>query len=192
MILRYMLIGMAIGAVTELVARILRLRLYRNAIYPALNILLVFGVIMGGLASASRLLGPLPTALIAGAIGLAYESANLTWLHWWSFQDEREATAAGRTAIVVLLSVLWAVVPFVTVQAEARLHRMSVISPPANKLDQLHEREQQLLRKLDELRQRLHDVETKLEQVRIRAQHVIDKQAAHQPGRKVAAPTPTS
>ena len=191
MILRYMLIGMAIGAVTELVARLLRLRLYRNAIYPVLNILLVFGVIMGGLASANRLLRPLPTALIAGALGLAYESANLTWLHWWSFQDERQATGAGRTAIVVLLSVLWAVVPFVTVQADARLHRVSFVKPPTNKLDQLHEREQQLLRKLDELRQRTHDVETKLEQVRNRQQHFIEKQAVHQPGRTVAAPTPT-
>ncbi len=116
-----MLISVIIGIVTELNARALRLWIYRSPQLPILNVLVMFGVVMGGIASLVPTFGLLPVFLIAFGVGLAYEIANLNLLNWWYFPGERIAFIRGHTAIVVVIAIFWGVVPVMTEAVETAL-----------------------------------------------------------------------
>jgi hypothetical protein len=120
-VLRCMLISMVIGVGGEVSARTLRLWIYRTAYTPLVNIVVMFGVIMGGIAALVPSVGVLPIFFIAFAVGLVYEIANLYVLDWWYFPDERLAFVRGHTAIVVVLALLWGTVPVVTAGVRAVL-----------------------------------------------------------------------
>jgi hypothetical protein len=193
LLLRYVLIGMAIGVVTELVARTLRLWIYQKPQTPVLNVVIVFGLIMGGLASRTKLLG-LPVVMgVAFAIGVLYEVANLRVLKWWHFPNERLAFIRGHAAIVVVLALLWAAVPAVIGKVQRTLPRAGrTFVSGASRLERLNQREQQLMRKLDGLHERARAVETQLEDVRLLKQALLGRQAVRQlrPQDASAAPTP--
>ena len=111
------LLGLIIGTVTEITARTARLWLYRRPYTPVVNILGMFGLIMGGIAAAAGHLGTAATFGLGAAIGLAYELANLFILDWWYFPDERMAAVHGHTAIVLTLTLTWGVVPLMIAAA---------------------------------------------------------------------------
>ena len=107
------LLGAGIGVVSELGAKTLRLWLYRKPIYPALNVIVMFGIIMG---SVSRLAAPwgLAAAFAVGtAIGFAYEWLNFLALDWWSFPDDRFLMFRGRAAIAASVAITWGAVPVI-------------------------------------------------------------------------------
>ena len=117
--LRCMLIGMAIGVATEVSARQLSLWVYRQPVTPVVNVIVVFGLVMGGVASAVPAVGFFPAFVIAFVIGLAYEIANLTVFDWWYFPGERLAFIRGHFAIVTVVAALWGAVPLVAAGVNA-------------------------------------------------------------------------
>lgn len=115
--LRFVLIGIGIGAVSEGAAYAQRLWLYRSPIYPLLNVLVVFGLIMGALASRVGVWGLGPVFAAGAGVGLVYETLNLTVLDWWYFPGERLYGLRGHTAIVIAISLAWGTVPLATALA---------------------------------------------------------------------------
>jgi len=116
-VLACVLLGMIIGTVTEITARTARWWLYRRPYTPVVNVIGMFGLIMGGLAAAVGHLGTAATFGFAAAIGLAYELANLFILDWWYFPDQRMAVVRGHTAIVLTLTLTWGLVPLMIAAA---------------------------------------------------------------------------
>jgi hypothetical protein len=110
-VLRVFLIAVIIGAVSELAARVGRLWVYHRPILAVLNIVVVFGLVMGGVALLAPELGVTGVFAVGFAIGLVYELANLAVLHWWFFPDDRLLFLRGRTACAVGVAVAWGVVP---------------------------------------------------------------------------------
>ena len=190
--LHYMVIGMAIGVVTELAARTFRLWIYNQRQTAVLNVIIVFGVIMGGLASRVRPLGIVVVVGSAFGIGLLYEIANIRLLKWWYFPDERLAFIRGHAAIVVLLALLWAAVP-VTILGVQRVipatQRWSIIG--GSRVERLNQRERQLMQKLDSLHERARAVETQLDEVRVLKQTLLGRHAVRQLGPQEGNPAPT-
>jgi len=190
-VLRCVVIGMLIGTATELVARTLRLWIYRQRHTPVLNVVIVFGLIMGALASRIRPLGlPLVVGIAVG-VGLVYEIGNLRVLKWWDFPDERLAFIRGHAAIVVVLALLWGAVPVMIVGVQAVIPRVSETVLGVSRLERLNQRERQLTRKLDGLRERVRAVETQLDEVRTLKQTLIGRRAVRRLGSSDANPAPT-
>jgi hypothetical protein len=191
-VLRYIVIGMVIGVATELVARTFRLWVYHQPQTPVLNVIIMFGVIMGGLASRTRPLGLPVVAGIAFAIGLLYEIANLRVLKWWYFPNERLAFIRGHVAIVLTLAVLWAAVPAMIVGAQRVVPaKARSLFSGSSRLDRLNERERQLMRKLDGLQERTRAVQTQLEEVRSLKQALLGRQAVRRLAPRETNPAPT-
>lgn len=117
--LRCVIIGIVIGAVAELGARWLQLWVYRRPHYPIVNVVAVFGIIMGSIAALVPSLGIALAFVIAFAVGLLCEIVNLTQLHWWSFPGERVAFIHGHAAIVVAMALLWGFVPLLIAAVRA-------------------------------------------------------------------------
>ncbi len=187
--LRCMVIGIILGVAIELVARTFRLWIYHQLQTPILNVVVMFGLIMGGVASGARTLG-LPLLVVIGfAIGLLYEIANLRILKWWYFPGERLAFVSGHTAIVVVLALLWGLVPAMIAGAQSALPK----ARPSReaRLERLNTREQQLIAKIEALRARQREVETRLEEVRAQKQALLARQAVRRPGIQDASPAPT-
>jgi len=59
------------------------------------------------------------------------------------------------------------------------------------RLDQLNQREKQMIEKLDGLRQRERDVQEKLDEVRVLKQSILDKLQPQKPGTQATPPAPT-
>jgi len=165
--LRCILLGLVLGVVTETAARLLNLWRYHQAQTPILNILGMFGLIMGTLASLVPDIG-IPRAFAGGLLaGLVYEVVNLRVLHWWYFPNERMGFIAGHTAIVVILSLLWGTAPLIIAEANAALPQSRGGRPRLEeRVEALNVRERRLLQRLDVARQQVRDLETRLEAVR--------------------------
>jgi multisubunit Na+/H+ antiporter MnhB subunit len=97
--------------VSELWARVGRLWVYHRPALAVLNVVLVFGVVMGGVALLAPGLGLAGVFAVGFAIGLVYEIANLAVLHWWFFPDDRLLFLRGPAACAVGVAVAWGVVP---------------------------------------------------------------------------------
>jgi hypothetical protein len=191
-VLRCILIGMTIGAVAELGARVLKLWIYRQPQTPILNVVAVFGLIMGGVATLVPTIGVAAAFVIAFAFGLIYEIANLRVLNWWYFPGERLAFLRGHTPIVVVIALLWGFVPVVIAGAQSQLPgARRARAPGQTRLQILSEREQQLIEKLDAVRQRERDLETRLEDVRALKQALLAREAVRRPGKPERSPHET-
>jgi len=105
------LTALAIGVACETGAALGRFWVYRRPLYRVLNVVLVFGLVMGGIATLAGRLG-LGGVFAAGfSIGLAYEALNLAWLDWWFFPDDRLLVLRGRPACAAGVAVAWGLVP---------------------------------------------------------------------------------
>ena len=91
---------MTLGSVTEVCARLLNLWVYRQPQTPVLNVIVVAGLVMGGIATLVPRYGMLPAFVAGVAVGLAYEIANLAFLKWWDFPDQRLGFIRGHVAVV--------------------------------------------------------------------------------------------
>lgn len=109
-----------VGLVTETIARTGRLWIYRKPVNPVINILIMFGLVMGGLSLVVPTLGHGPVLLIAAAIGYGYEQLNFSVLGWWDFPDDRFLVFKGKQACALSVGVLWGLVPLIT-------HHLSVL-----------------------------------------------------------------
>lgn len=103
-----------VGIVMEVTARIGRLWLYRSPVYPVVNILIMFGLVMGGLSLSIATLGPVPVFLLAAAIGYGYEMLNFAVLKWWDFPGDRFLLFKGKQACAISVGLLWGLVPLIT------------------------------------------------------------------------------
>jgi hypothetical protein len=191
-VLPYVLISMVFGVVTEVSARVLKLWVYRQPQTPVLNVIVVFGLVMGSVATLVPRHGRLVAFAIAFALGLAYEIANLAFLKWWDFPDERIGFIRGHAALVLVISALWGGLPVLTATVHAALPRVPHFAEPRQSaIEKLNEREKMLIDKLDATREREHDLESRLEDVRQRKQLVLEKEAGHKVERPRSGPTLT-
>jgi len=198
-VLASVLIGMTLGIVIEVCARLLKLWVYRQPQTPALNVIVVAGLIMGTIATFVPRYGMLPVFIVGFAVGLFYETANLSVLKWWDFPDQRMGFIRGHAAIVVVASVGWGLIPLITARVHAVLPRTVPFEMPhqsqgekaQSQLEKLNEREKALIEKLDAVRQRQGDLEARLEDVRHRKQLLLEKQAVRSVERPAARRSPT-
>ncbi len=105
------LLSIAFGIAAEVAAYTLGLWTYRSVLYPAINVLLVFGVIMGLLAAFTRNMGIQLTFAAAASIGFLYELANFDFLDWWHFPGGQFLIFHGKLTICLVLALLWGSVP---------------------------------------------------------------------------------
>jgi hypothetical protein len=110
-VLRVFLIAVIIGVVSELVARAGRLWVYHRPVLALPNVVVMFGVVMGGVALLAPGFGLAGVFAVGFAIGLVYEIANVAALHWWFFPDDRLLFLRGQMACAVGVAVAWGVVP---------------------------------------------------------------------------------
>lgn len=165
--LRCIVIGLGLGVIVEVAARLLNLWRYHHVQTPILNVIGMFGLVMGGLASLVPQLGVVGSAGAAFVAGLAYEILNLRVLRWWYFPDGRMGFIAGHTAIVLVLAALWGVTPLVIAEAAAAVAPPRAARPtPEARLEALTVRERRLLERLETAHQVVRDLETRLQAVR--------------------------
>ena len=110
--------GIFFGVVSELSAFTLQLWQYRQLRYPVINIVLLFGVVMGLLASQIQHSGFLPVVLIAFAIGYIYEILNFRLLHWWDFPNTKFLVFTGQQGCSISVALLWAITPVAIIGIE--------------------------------------------------------------------------
>lgn len=115
------LMAVVVGIAAELAARSGRLWLYRKPVNPVVNVIVVFGLVMGGLSLAVPALGHLPVFLLAWAIGYGYEQLNFAVLHWWDFPGDRFLIFEGRQACAISVGALWGLTPLIVHQLKAML-----------------------------------------------------------------------
>ena len=115
------LVAVVVGIAAEVAARIGRFWLYRKPINPVINVIVVFGLVMGGLSLAVPALGHLTVFLLAWAIGYGYEQLNFTVLHWWDFPGDRFLIFEGRQACAISVGALWGLTPLIVHQLQALL-----------------------------------------------------------------------
>lgn len=162
----YALTAMVIGLLAEMIARGLRLWVYRSPWFVLVNLILMYGLIMGTIASMVPRRGAIVALLMGALVGLAYEIINLRVLRWWAFPGERMLFLRGHVAIVAVLTVLWGLVPPIT----WAMRGAWPVDRPRRTLQERYEalelREQQLLGKLRMLQERQDLIERKLQAIR--------------------------
>jgi hypothetical protein len=104
-------IGVALGAGGEALARALRLWVYHRPVYPFVNVVGMFGGVMGGLSLLDPELGSAGLFAIGWAIGFGYEWLNFLVLDWWHFPGDRFLVFRGRGACAASVATLWGLVP---------------------------------------------------------------------------------
>ena len=107
------LLAILVGLLVEVAARAGRFWVYRKPIYPVINVIAVFGLVMGGFALAVPALGHWPVFLAAWAIGYGYEQLNFAVLQWWVFPGDRFLLFVGRQACAISVGALWGLVPLI-------------------------------------------------------------------------------
>ena len=111
--------GIGVGVAGETGRRPAALGLPQPAL-SVLNVLLMFGLVMGTLAWAGGASGTAALFALGFGIGLLYEMLNFARLDWWYFPDDRLLGLRGKTACALGVSIAWGTVP-VTVAWLARV-----------------------------------------------------------------------
>ena len=119
--LSYLLAALLIGLICEQAARAMRLWTYRKPFYPAVNILLAFGLLQGlGVAwtiGGRQQVGQIaPVLFMVGAVvGIAIEGANEYWLDLWSWTTKPIIGITRPIDKAAFIGVMWGFAPLVTV-----------------------------------------------------------------------------
>lgn len=107
----YILLGIIVGIIAELLAYTLKLWLYKHALFWVSNVLLMFGVVGGVMSYTAMQQGNLALAVFAmGMLGLVYEVVNIYKLKLWTFPAKTIPWLKGNTAVVATTAA-WAGVP---------------------------------------------------------------------------------
>lgn len=107
----FLAVGVCVGSMAEWAAYGLNLWRYRSPLFLGLNVWVMFGAVMGGVA-ASPLSWERQVAL-AFLVGTFYELLNIFVLHVWTFPGQRIGPVHGRAAISLVLGSAWAGVPLI-------------------------------------------------------------------------------
>lgn len=105
------LITATIGVFAEIAAYSFKFWIYRKLRYPAINVLLMFGVVMGTISLAVPAIGVVPIFIVASLIGYGYEMINFSHLHWWDFPNGQFLVFKGKKACAWSVGCLWGGVP---------------------------------------------------------------------------------
>jgi hypothetical protein len=119
--IRALLLGMAVGVVAEIIAYVANLWKYHKTISPLINILVMFGLVMGALSLLQPALGAGGVFVLGLLIGYAYEWTNFLVLDWWVFPDERFLGFRGRQGCAAAVALTWGLVPLIVAQLAVRL-----------------------------------------------------------------------
>ena len=175
----YMLICLLLGVVTEAVARLFKLWRYVQPQTALLNIIAVFGFIMGGITGLVPHIGLWKACALAAGVGFAYEVVNLRFLHWWHFAGERLLFIRGHHAIVLVLAVLWGALPVVTATVLAAVRHPFPARTIEDQIEQLNLQERRLLESLDGIRAKERNLEARLDGVR--RKKLLDRHSIRDP-----------
>jgi len=184
----YALAAIALGLIVELLARMLRLWVYERSWMAGFNVLVVFGLGMGTIASQLPRRGALVALVLGASTGLLYELLNLRVLHWWSFPLQRAGVVRGHAAILALLTLAWGFVPPLAWALRVTWPTDRAARTLQERLDDLEAREQHLLGKLRALHEREDEIERRLELVRSRKRPLAEKLQIRDPAEGVTAP----
>lgn len=184
--MRTILLGMALGVLVESCAWIMRWWEFRRFPLVVVQIVLVYGLVMGSLAAwVAR--WPAAVFAVAFLIGLCSELLNLAFLRWWRFPDGRDDRSWMRLAQVVLLALAWGATPWIIGRADAAVASAWRSSRPADPVAELEQRKRYLLEKREALLVRLRDIDRRLRAIDRRQEHLRRRQA-----RATAAPHPSA
>jgi len=178
----YALTALIIGVLAEAVARGLRLWVYRSPWLVLVNLIAMYGLVMGGIATLVPRRGAIAAFVLGALAGLAYELLNLRRLQWWSFPNQRLLFLRGHVAILAVLTVLWGLVPPVTWAMRSAWPVDRPRRTLQERLDGLTAREQHLLGKLRMMHEREDQIERQIEAVRAQKRPLEDKLKVRAPG----------
>lgn len=102
-------IGIVAGIVVESIAKKYRIWIYRSTSIQISNIVLVFGIAAGVVASSIENYWLM--FLLMTLFGYVYELVNIFFCHWWRFENDRIGVIRGNAAICVALAFVWGVLP---------------------------------------------------------------------------------
>ena len=107
----FLAMGVLVGSVAEWAAYRLSLWQYRSPFFLALNVLGMFGGVMGWVAGLQ--LSWEPKGMIASLIGTLYELLNMYVLQVWTFPGQKLGPVRGGICISLTLGLVWACVPLI-------------------------------------------------------------------------------
>ena len=110
-VLTLILITASIGVFAEFTAYRFKFWIYRKPHYPVINVLFMFGLLMGVISLAVPVLGWAPIFIVATLIGYGYEKVNFSHLHWWDFPNDQFLFFKGKNACAWAVGCLWGAVP---------------------------------------------------------------------------------
>ena len=105
------LITAVMGVFAEIAAYSFKFWIYRKRRYPVINVLLMFGLLMGIISLAVPAMGWAPVFIVATLIGYGYEKINFSHLHWWDFPNDQFLVFKGKNACAWAVGCLWGAVP---------------------------------------------------------------------------------
>jgi len=110
-VLMLIVISTTIGVFAEIAAYGFKFWIYRKPYYPVINVLLMFGLLMGIIGLAVPTVGWVPVFIGATLIGYGYEKVNFSHLHWWDFPNDQFLFFKGKNACAWAVGFLWGSVP---------------------------------------------------------------------------------
>ena len=110
-VLMSIVIGATIGVFAEFIAHSFKFWIYRKPHYPAINVLFMFGLLMGLISLAVPTMGWASVFIMATLIGYGYEKINFSHLHWWDFPNDQFLFFKGKNACAWAVGFLWGSVP---------------------------------------------------------------------------------
>jgi hypothetical protein len=105
------LVSLGLGVAIETVSLALGWWIYHPPWLRVVNVLLVFGIAFGWLASTLAAQPAWRRFAVGAAAGIGYETLNLLVLQAWSFPGDRLLLLHGPLALVLGVGAAWGVVP---------------------------------------------------------------------------------
>lgn len=115
---------MLIGVLAEWLAALGGLWVYRSRAWLVSNVIIVFGLAMGTVSTSALTWSQ--QAIVAGALGLAYEWGNTAVLKAWRFPQQRWAWLPSPCGIGALLALAWAMVPIIVSESLSAMHMIGI------------------------------------------------------------------
>lgn len=180
---RLVLLGIALGVLVEGFAWLLRWWEFRRKLFLLVQVVGMYGLVMGGLAAWVPRLGPGPTFGLACLLGLCSELLNVAFLKWWRFCDGRDDSSWGRLVVLLVLALAWGAAPLVIARTDTALVGAWRATGAADPFRELEARKRHLLVKREALLARLREVDHRLRALDRREQRLLERRTRRTPGR---------